>query len=270
MIDPFDDTLKKLSLIDQHPKRLLRWLMEGYNARKHTSADDSDISLRHFIENAADRLRQHEPLSKILEEKEFYGRSFKTTHATLDPRPETELIIQQALNYFSDRDHPYRFLDLGTGTGCILITLLKEFHLATGVAVDCSKDAIDVAHFNATNHNVENRITCIESDWLKNVSGSFDGIFSNPPYIKDDYPLHPSVSLYDPQQALFGGADGLDAYRAIFQTIHRVCTPHTHLFFEIGFDQGRSVPLLVKQYGLKVLDVIVDYSDHPRLVVCIP
>ena len=260
----YRDIYEKLRAVDDNPMRLFRWLLEGLNIDNTGNNVSSDDQMR--IDTAIERLLAFEPLSKILNEKEFYGRNFKTTGATLDPRFDTEILIQAAKAYF-EKDESYHFLDCGTGTGCIIITLLLEFPQARGVAVDLSLDALTVAIENAERLGVSDRVTFLHSDWLNNVTGTFDGIFSNPPYIEQDYPLHPSVALYDPKDALFGGVDGLDAYHLLFKGLHAQCTKDTFLFFEIGFNQGESVPRLAEKYHFTVVEMLQDSQNHPRGVI---
>jgi release factor glutamine methyltransferase len=264
-----------LKVVDENPIRLLRWLLEGLGVLKEVShlQSLSFVSLtqeqKQKVEDGVERLLRKEPLSKILEETEFWGRSFKTTRSTLDPRMDTEVLIEQVLQSV-DPKKKYRLLDLGTGTGCIIISLLLELPNATGVAVDISTEALDVARENAEKHNVLDRLSFLQSDWFQHLSAyekSFDIIVSNPPYIKNDYPLDDSVRLYDPHMALFAGNDGMAAYRRILSDAHSFMTEHGLLFLEIGYDQGESVPAIAKSHGFKVENVVHDQSAHPRVVI---
>lgn len=262
--------INELNLIDNQPQRLLRWILKGLGMDDGTLYFTNYNNLSPHIKTKIDdtilRLIKHEPLSKILESCDFFNRSFKTTAATLDPRFDTEVMIEYALKHF-DKKKSYRFLDLGTGTGCILITLLLEFKNSTGIAVDISKEALAIARYNCQFHNVIDRIQLIESDWLSNVPNqTFDVIFSNPPYIENNYPLDQSV-LYDPHQALFAGDDGLKAYQTIFKTISNFCTHQTKLIFEIGFNQEQSVINIAKLEHFKYINTIYDQQSHPRTLI---
>ena len=160
------------------------------------------------------RRERHEPVSRILGEREFYGRAFRVTPDTLDPRPDTETLIEAALSLIPKGA---RLLDLGTGTGAIAITLLAERPDASGIATDLSPAALAVARDNAVRLGVADRLELVEGSWFAPVTGVFDIILSNPPYIPavDIAALSPDVRNFDPTLALSGGTDGLDPYRTI-------------------------------------------------------
>jgi release factor glutamine methyltransferase len=222
---------------------------------------------RSLLDSYLQRLLAHEPISKILQSKEFYGRMFKTTHDTLDPRYDSETVIHAALAYFSPSAAP-RILDLGTGTGCLITTLLCEIPAATGIAVDICPKALAIARENAALHDVFDSITFCESNWCSQLSiEQFDCIISNPPYICDDYPLDPSVADFDPKRALFAGKDGLDAYRILFDQLPPFCKPETKIIVEIGFDQAESVPVIAFEKGFRLLETKLDTGNNPRALV---
>ena len=273
MDDYFSAWVVKLDAVakvaNTHPTRLINWLLKGYDIEidvRFLDTKSLTTNQQTQIESGLSRLLAYEPISKILEEKEFYGRMFKTTCDTLDPRMDSETLILAMLSHFTKND-ALRLLDLGTGTGCLLITLLLELPHATGVAVDICPKALSVAKENAIRHGVVDRIQFCLSDWCSNVTGTFDGIISNPPYITDDYPLDSSVALYDPAHALFAGADGLDAYRKLFDQLPAFCKPSTIIGFEIGFDQAESVPALGKEKGLIFLSAKRDIKGITRALV---
>ena len=273
MDDYFKAWMIKLEVIARNsntsPTRLINWLLKGYGIETNIRLLDAKTlttSQQTQIESGLTRLLAHEPISKILEEQEFYGRMFKTTHDTLDPRADSETLIETMLPYFTKNEAP-RLLDLGTGTGCLLITLLLELPDATGVAVDICPKALTIAKENAMQHGVADRMQFCLSNWCANVTGTFDGIISNPPYIIDDYPLDPSVALYDPKHALFAGTDGLDAYRLLFDQLTILCKPTTKIIFEIGFDQAKSVPALGKEKGYELIQSKPDTSGIIRALV---
>ena len=158
-----------------------------------------------------------EPVARILGEREFWGLPFELTTETLVPRPDTETIVETALSLFPDRHAPLRLVDLGTGSGCLLVALLHEWPQAIGVGIDRSPDAVRTARSNARRNGVGSRSLFVVSDWASAIGGGVDLIVSNPPYIASDVveSLDLDVREHDPRLALDGGADGLDAYRII-------------------------------------------------------
>lgn len=210
-----------------------------------------------------------EPVSKIIGQKEFWGLEFEVTADTLSPRPDTETLVAAALAWARGRaEHTLHILDLGTGTGCILIALLRELGHATGVAVDLSPSALDVARRNAARHGVSTRFTGVESDWIKNVKGTFDLIVSNPPYIPnpDMESLPIEVRNHDPILALRGGADGFDSYREIITAIKPALKPGGRAFLEIGFGQDEKMMRLVDDSALRMVGIWPDIAGIPRVV----
>src|SRR5438876_10599901 len=163
------------------------------------------------------RMVDREPWSRILGRREFWGMEFGLSADTLDPRPETETVVTAVLRSIPDRGAPLRFLDLGTGTGCILLALLSEFPAATGFGVDIAADAAITARRNAGALGLAGRAHFVAGDWTAAVSGEFDAIVSNPPYIARNRlaDLPREVARYDPRRALDGGPDGLRAYRSL-------------------------------------------------------
>ena len=214
------------------------------------------------------RREQREPVSRILGWREFWGRKFAINHNVLDPRPETEILIETVLG----ADHlgeNVRLLDMGTGSGCIAITLLAERSNWTGVATDISAAALAVAGDNAKDIGVRDRLECIETRWADGVSGPFELICSNPPYIRSgDLPgLERDVRDYDPHLALDGGTDGLDAYREIIAVASALLSTNGFLAFELGAGQAAPVAEIIKKSGLSVNQIIPDFSGHERVVI---
>lgn len=205
-----------------------------------------------------------EPISHIIGRRAFYGRDFRVNAHVLDPRPETECLIAAAL------DAPFaRFLDLGTGSGAIAITLAAEQSKATGVATDLSQDALDVARQNAQALGVSDRLTLIRSDWFDSVSGRFDLIVSNPPYIAADEmaTLQPEVRLFEPRMALTDEGDGLGAYRAITTAAPGYLEPGGRLMVEIGPTQARPVSDMMRASGLVQVRTVPDLDGRDRVIV---
>ncbi len=204
------------------------------------------------IENFAKRRAAGEPVSRILGEREFYGRTFKISPDTLDPRADTETLINAALKRLKSvgATRPLRFLDLGTGSGCILVTLLAEHPAATGVAVDINPAALTVARENARRYGVEDRAEFRVGSWFDPIKAEevFDLILSNPPYIpeSDIESLAREVRNHDPFVALNGGEDGFDAYKIILNGLkkHLVCGGRA--LFEIGAGQEKELVRLME------------------------
>ena len=204
-----------------------------------------------------------QPVSQIVGGRLFWGRWFRVTPDVLDPRPETETLIAAALDgEFS------RVLDLGTGSGAILITLLAERAGATGTGVDLSPKALSVATANAAALSVAGRATFLQSDWLSAVRGRFDLVVANPPYIAEaDMPgLSPEVRLWEPRLALTPGGDGLDACRSILRDVRSVLVPGGRVLLEIGASQGDAVAALCQSAGLQAVTVLQDMDGRDRVV----
>ncbi|MGP3723624.1 peptide chain release factor N(5)-glutamine methyltransferase [Cereibacter sphaeroides] len=204
-----------------------------------------------------------QPVGQIVGERLFWGRRFRVTRDTLDPRPETEGLIEAALA------EPFAtVLDLGTGTGCIAVTLLAERPVAHGIATDLSPAALAVAAENAAALGVASRLELRLSDWFAAVPERVDLILSNPPYIAADEmaALAPEVRLWEPHLALSPGGDGLDAYRAIARGAPAHLRPGGRLLLEIGAAQGRAVAGLVEAAGLARVSVLPDLDGRDRLV----
>ena len=229
------------------------------------------------IETFARRRLFREPVSRIVGRREFWGRSFALNGATLDPRPETETLVEAVLGIIDAegrRNLPLRLLDLGTGTGCILLSLLAELPAAWGLGMDIALDALTVARRNAETHGLADRAAFCCGDWMEPIfSGAFDFILANPPYIKseDIAGLEPEVRDHDPMRALDGGADGYDAYRHIAREALTVAAPGAHLAFEAGAGQMRHICDLLVAAGWSrdtaSCRVYADLSGQDRVVV---
>ncbi|MBE7636572.1 peptide chain release factor N(5)-glutamine methyltransferase [Sneathiella sp. P13V-1] len=220
------------------------------------------------FEELVERREKREPISHILGKREFWSREFIVNSHVLDPRPDTETLIELALTEMPDMEKPYRVLDLGTGSGCILLTLLAERPKATGVGVDISLDAMKVASANAENLNLENRTSFIEGPWFANVDGKFDLIVSNPPYIPDAVKgeLQPEVREFEPHLALFGGEDGLDCYRHIISNAQSYLCGGGWLGFEVGIHQAQDVQKLMQIEGFRDISCANDLAGIARCV----
>ncbi len=203
------------------------------------------------------------PVSHLLGEREFYGRRFRVSRDVLDPRPETEALIEAALS--EPFDH---VLDLGVGSGCILITLLAERSSAMGLGVDLSESACLQASANAVQHRVQARAEIRQSDWFENTEGQFDLIVSNPPYIsvEEMNDLSPEVREHEPRMALTDEGDGLGAYRRIAASAPDFLMPGGRLLVEIGPTQGKYVSALFDAAGLADIRIIPDLDGRDRVV----
>lgn len=224
------------------------------------------------FEALVERRLTREPMSYILGQREFWSLDFKVTSATLTPRPDTETLIEAVLDH---AERPLRsILDLGTGTGCILLALLSECPHASGVGVDASKDALKVAEENAEALGLARQAKFVVADWTKAnwtdvLGGPFQVVVSNPPYIPaaDIEGLEADVRAFEPMAALSGGADGLDAYRAIVQGARRLVCPGGLLAFEVGIHQATAVAELLMEAGFEVLEKRKDLAGIERVVV---
>jgi release factor glutamine methyltransferase len=227
------------------------------------------------LEGAIARRLKREPVARIMGEREFYGRSFVLGPDTLDPRPDTETLIEAVLDIVRKkgwRDRPLELLDLGTGTGCILVTLLAELPHARGIGMDLSAEALAIAVANAGRHGVSTRASFVAADWLDAVTGTFDLILSNPPYLAtgEIAGLAEEVATYDPRIALDGGPDGLDAYRRIAARAGDHLSQNGRILVEIGPGQAEAVAAIFAGAGLRpdeALGFRLDLAGRPRLVV---
>ncbi len=205
----------------------------------------------------------HQPVSHITGKRGFWNHEFMVNSDVLDPRPDTETLVAAAL------EQPFNnVLDLGTGSGAIVLSLLAERPQAMGVATDISAKALDIARRNAGRIGVADRVQFKESDWFENVSGPFDLVVSNPPYIADSemQDLAPEVRDWEPHLALTPGGDGLDAYRRIAQGLKAVLAPGGRAFFEIGYRQAVDVREIFTSAGFTQLKVLPDLSGHDRVI----
>ena len=209
----------------------------------------------------------HEPVSRILGRREFYGRNFEITPDVLDPRADTETLITMALEHCPPGT---RFLDLGTGSGAIAVTLCAEGRNFTGLATDISAAALTVARANAYAAGVADKIAFQQAKWFEGVEGIFDLVISNPPYVKDGCALMPDVERFDPHLALFGGNDGLDAYRAIAAGAVAHLASAGKIIVEIGMGQVSDVCDIFAFHGLGLSAQAEDLADIPRALLFRP
>lgn len=215
------------------------------------------------------RRLNHEPVAKIIGKKSFWKDDFIVNEHVLDPRPDSEVIIEAALELFANKTKPYRFLDLGTGSGCLLLSLLKEFPNAIGIGVDISSDALKIAQANVESLSLQNRASLIQQNWGDSLVEKFDLIVSNPPYIpfKDIDNLAQDVKLYDPHLALNGGIDGLDPYHYLAKQLLQLLKKDSYAILEFGQGQGLYIREIFKQHGYQVHKMLIDLSGIERAII---
>jgi release factor glutamine methyltransferase len=215
------------------------------------------------------RVVRHEPISRILGVREFWGLGFELSPDTLDPRPESETVVEAVLARRPDRAGAYRILDLGTGTGCLLLALLSELPAARGIGVDCAPGAVETSRRNADRLGLAARAEFVVGDWAASPGGLYDIVVANPPYIASGEieRLPPEVRDFDPRRALDGGGDGLDAYRAIAVELPSVLAPEGLFVGEFGQGQECAVSALLIGAGLTVEAVLPDLAGIARCVV---
>jgi len=235
----------------------------AYPERVLTSTQQARVSVM------LDRMLAREPLSRIIGRREFWGLEFLLSADTLDPRPESETIVEAILARLPDRDRTYRFLDLGTGTGCLLLALLSEYPAASGIGIDIAPGAARTARDNAERLGIGRRAQFAVGSWAAALTGRFDAVIANPPYIERPAlaGLPPEVRDYDPIRALDGGADGLDAYRAIAAELPSLLPPGGLFAAEIGQGQASAVRAILAQHGLQVEAVSPDLAGIDRVIV---
>ena len=233
------------------------------------------------VEDLIARRARREPVSRILGMREFWGLPFALNEATLDPRPESETVVETAIrnqmsdarkNNSSDIRHltsDFRILDLGTGTGCLLLALLHELPDATGLGVDCAPRAVEQARENAIRLGLGTRAEFKIGNWAEGIDEPFDLVVSNPPYIvRGEIPaLMPEVREYDPARSLDGGADGLDAYRLLIPQLPSLLKPGGIAVFEIGIGQGDAVRALFEKSGFRDIETRCDLGGIERCLI---
>lgn len=220
------------------------------------------------LDDYLERRIRREPVSHILGRRGFWNIMLGVTPGVLTPRPETEVIVDHALHLFPE-GRPLRILDLGVGSGAILLAILAERPAARGLGVDVSEEALAVARDNAASLGLAGRVALLRGDWTAGLAeADFDLVVSNPPYIATGVieTLDPEVRVYEPRLALDGGADGLDAYRRLAPEILRVLKPGGRFLVEIGYDQRAAVETLFREAGAVEVETLQDLSTHDRVV----
>ncbi len=227
------------------------------------------LNTRDKFDDYIRRREQLEPIAQILGEKEFWGLDFKVNSSVLIPRPETELIIELSCKCLPDKEAHISILDLGTGSGCIAISLLKEFKQATAIAVDISSLALALAKENAERHQVSSRLELLQGSWFDGLPArTFDLIVSNPPYIGVDETLAAEVVNYEPHIALFAENNGLAAYAQIAAGLGNFMHSNSLAIFEVGAKQADDVTNIFSANNIEVVEIAKDLAGHKRALVC--
>lgn len=251
-----------------HEARLLLAHLTGLSVASQIADPDRllENEAQTRFEQLIARRENHEPISHLTGEREFWSLPFKVSDAVLDPRPDSETLIEAALDLFPDPDAGLTVLDLGTGSGCLLLSVLKSRPRARGTGVDVSAEALRIAVENADCLDVSRRARFVCGDWGTALDGQFDLVLCNPPYISTETlaGLAPEVARYEPRTALDGGADGLMAYRNLLPQLSRLLRSDGVAMVEIGADQTTKITTLVKKNGLRVSKVYRDLSGIER------
>ncbi|WP_339715301.1 peptide chain release factor N(5)-glutamine methyltransferase [uncultured Sneathiella sp.] len=226
------------------------------------------VQQKETFDRLVERRSKREPLSHLTGHREFWSLDFLVTADVLDPRADSETLIESALARCEDTFKPRRILDLGTGSGCLLLSLLSELPKATGVGIDKSDAALAVARKNAVRLGLDAQAEFFFGNWARGRDEKFDLVVSNPPYIPSGEieGLQPEVRDYEPHAALTGGTDGLDCYRQILFDVHKVLRPGGLLIFEVGAGQASDVGRMMQQAGFSQLKYHRDLASIERCV----
>lgn len=263
-----DDATRQLSKTSDTPRLDAELLMaEALHIdrdRLLLSPPDKKVPQR-FTKMLARRVKG-EPVAYITGRRAFWNIDLHVGPGVLVPRPDSEVLIASAIEHFEGGDGPRRILDLGTGPGTLLLAALDIWPQATGLGIDVSRSALSYASANARRLGFEGRLTLKLGNWAEGISESFDLILCNPPYVAEGAPLGPGVREFEPDEALFAGEQGLDAYAELAPQLPRLLNPEGLAAVEIGHDQGQSVPPILTREGLGAR-VVNDLGDRPRAVL---
>lgn len=231
---------------------------------RRLSAQEADV-----LSAMVARRRAREPIAYVLGSREFWSLDFAVSASVLTPRPDSETIIEAACQYIAEPERRFRVLDLGTGSGCLLLALLHEYPAASGVGVDINPAATALARRNAERLGIGARSAFVVGDWTASITGRFDVVMSNPPYIPtgEIEGLAPEVAHYEPRGALDGGSDGLDAYRALLPLTSEILAPGGMALFEIGAGQHEAICSLACAGGFEVVGLQADIAGTPRVAI---
>jgi release factor glutamine methyltransferase len=258
-----DDARREARVLVAHATGLEPAAIIGHPER-HIAPEAARV----LTEAVSDRARRR-PMAQVTGAREFWSLEFRVTPATLDPRPDSETLIEAVLGQVDDRRAPCRVLDLGTGSGCLLLALLRELPNATGLGIDISVEAIAVAAANARALGLGGRACFAVADWDLGIAGAFDIVVCNPPYIPTDRidRLEPEVARFEPRGALDGGRDGLDAYRALAPCLAGRLAPGGVAAVEIGAGQRSAAEAILSRAGLATIARVADLAGIERCLV---
>jgi release factor glutamine methyltransferase len=228
--------------------------------------DPPDRPIPDRFAEMVERRSAGEPVAYITGRRAFWNIDLHVGPGVLVPRPDSEVLIVSAIEHFADADGPKRILDLGTGPGTLLLAALDQWPGASGLGIDSSRHALSYATANARRLGLESRVRFQLGDWARGITERFDLILCNPPYIAEGAELGPGVAEHEPAEALFAGADGLDAYRVLAPQIPELLAPAGLAAVEIGFDQADGACAIMAQGGLKCR-VARDLADRPRALL---
>jgi release factor glutamine methyltransferase len=251
------------------------WLLLGTATGRHRAelmagaAATLDAAPAARLEELVRRRVAREPIAYILGEKEFWSLTFEVGPAVLIPRPETETLVEAVLCEIAERRATLRLLDLGTGSGCLLLALLSELPNATGLGIDASAEALALAGRNAARLGLSARAAFRPGRWAEGLEEPFDVVVSNPPYVAEPEwsGLQREIREFEPKAALVAGPDGLAAYRALAPDGARLLAPHGLCALEIGHGQGKAVTAILGRHGLKVTGRYRDLAGIERCLV---
>ncbi|HEY8535324.1 MAG TPA: peptide chain release factor N(5)-glutamine methyltransferase [Vicinamibacterales bacterium] len=248
-------------------RHVLDWDRATYLMRRDEPASPDD---RARYEALVERRVHREPVAYLTGSREFWGRDFVVSPAVLVPRPETEVLVEAVLTRLGDRARAWRIADVGTGSGCLAVTLAAELPASRVIATDISAPALETARVNAVRHGVADRLLLVRTSLLSGVAGPFDAVVANLPYIPRPFAgtLSPDVRDHEPHVALFGeGDDGLDTIRELLRQAPSRLSPDGLLFLEFGFGQGDAMRAELARTPLRLIDVLRDLQGHERTLV---
>ena len=248
-------------------KALLKYSIKKQKEIFLYNLDHENIDLKKF-QLAFNRRLKKEPISKIIKSKEFWSEEFYVNSSVLDPRPESELIIETAQKLFVNKRKNLKIADLGTGSGCLAIILAKIYTNSKLIATEIDTEAIKVAKINISKHQLTHRIKILNCNWINKFS-KFDLIISNPPYLSDiDYSkTDDEVKLYEPQIALRGGKDGLKSFREIAKNINNLLDQDSYFLTEIGYGQLEDVRRIFNEKDMYIYKIVKDLQSIDRVLV---
>lgn len=228
-----------------------------------------------FIDNfnkLLSRRINREPIANILNKKLFWDYSFFVDQNVLTPRNDSETLIEAVLSHYKNKNQELKILDLGTGSGCLILTLLKIYKNANGIGIDINEKSLQIAKKNAELLEIDNRISFIKNNWNDNIDDKFDIIISNPPYIPTDEIdiLEPEVNKFNPLLALDGGTDGLDCYKYLSKSLQKNIKNSTKIFLEIGKGQENDINDIFSANNYKLLNMYKDLSGVNRVLCFVP